>query len=238
MSCMILNIVRYVILSLLLKTSLFVREPRIHQESSFSIPMWCTSASYPTEGDGGAECPTLTSYILHNSLAYGADWSRLTPDQPPPASPEGSPRPPETYLAEGVGHLRIQYESPTASFDTSLEDDAGHYIPEGLAPAAPPPPPPTASGATPPPVSALLASCSFYDHMLHLWRWDYSTAWGSPSFCRGNPLFTSQLKLPRYPTNQIYSLKLKMACSCWYLGKTEDKREDERILVWKLLQPH
>ncbi|XP_059909938.1 diphthine methyltransferase [Gadus macrocephalus] len=129
-------------------------------------------------GGGEAECPTLTSYILHNSLAYGADWSRLTPDQPPPASPEGSPRPPETYLAEGVGHLRIQYESPTASFDTSLEDDAGHYIPEGLAPAAPPPPPPppTDSGTTTLPVTALLASCSFYDHMLHLWRWDYSPA--------------------------------------------------------------
>ncbi|KAK0142832.1 Diphthine methyltransferase [Merluccius polli] len=133
---------------------------------------------------GGAACPTLASYILHNSLAYGADWSHLTPDQPPPGSPEGSPPPPDTSLAEGVGHLRIQYESPTASFDTSLEDDAGRYIPEGLAPAGPPPPaaapPPPALGqagdATPLPLSALLATCSFYDHMLHLWRWDYWTA--------------------------------------------------------------
>ncbi|KAG7281474.1 hypothetical protein CRUP_012417 [Coryphaenoides rupestris] len=139
----------------------------------------------PLGADGGAAaCPTLASYILHNSLAYGADWSHLTPDQPPPGSPEGSRPPPDTSLMEAVGHLRIQYESPTASFDTSLEDDTGRYIPEGPVPAGPPPPPAPplapslglAGDATPPPVSALLASCSFYDHMLHVWRWDYWTA--------------------------------------------------------------
>ncbi|KAJ3604045.1 hypothetical protein NHX12_028786 [Muraenolepis orangiensis] len=128
-------------------------------------------------GDGGgAACPTLASYILHNSLAYGADWSHLAPDQPPPGSPQRSPSPPrDTSLAEGVRHLRIHYESPTGSFDTSLEDDAGRYIPEAPAPTGPPPPAP-GGDPTPPPVSALLASCSFYDHMLHLWRWDYWTA--------------------------------------------------------------
>ncbi|XP_071754557.2 diphthine methyltransferase [Centroberyx gerrardi] len=125
------------------------------------------------EGSGGA-CPTLASYILHNSLAYGADWSRLSLEEPPPRSPPTAE--PKKSLAESGGHLRIQYESPTASFDTSLEDDVGRYIPEGAAP-------PSAGSAAAlalhpdvdaPSLSCLLASCSFYDHMLHVWRWDWT----------------------------------------------------------------
>ncbi|XP_071338000.1 diphthine methyltransferase [Trachinotus anak] len=124
------------------------------------------------EGSGGA-CPVVASYILHNSLAYGADWSRLSLDNPAPCSPPA--REPKESLTEGRGHVRIQYESPTASFDTSLEDDAGQYIPEGIAA------PSTTRTAGPalhpdhdaPSLSCLLASCSFYDHMLHVWRWDW-----------------------------------------------------------------
>uniref|UniRef100_A0A3Q4HHF8 methylated diphthine methylhydrolase n=1 Tax=Neolamprologus brichardi TaxID=32507 RepID=A0A3Q4HHF8_NEOBR len=118
-------------------------------------------------------CPIVTSYILHSSLAYGADWSRLsledhTPCSPPATEPKESP-------AESRGHLRIQYESPTASFDTSLEDDAGRYIPEGIAaPQTSPAPVPTLNpDEDAPSLSCLLASCSFYDHMLHVWRWDW-----------------------------------------------------------------
>ncbi|KAM4616196.1 diphthine methyltransferase isoform 2-T3 [Polymixia lowei] len=125
------------------------------------------------EGSGGA-CPILASYILHNSLAYGADWSRVSLDEPPPCSPQTAE--PKTSHTERGGHLRIQYESPTASFDTSLEDDSGRYIPESIVP------PSTSSVAGPalnpagdaPTVSCLLASCSFYDHMLHVWRWDWT----------------------------------------------------------------
>uniref|UniRef100_A0AAZ1XN76 Diphthamide biosynthesis 7 n=1 Tax=Oreochromis aureus TaxID=47969 RepID=A0AAZ1XN76_OREAU len=125
------------------------------------------------EGSAGA-CPIVTSYILHSSLAYGADWSRLsledhTPCSPPATEPKESP-------AESRGHLRIQYESPTASFDTSLEDDAGRYIPEGT--AAPQTSPALVPTLNPdedaPSLSCLLASCSFYDHMLHVWRWDWT----------------------------------------------------------------
>lgn len=116
----------------------------------------------------------MASYILHNSLAYGADWSRLSPEGPASCSPPSTA--PEESPAEGGGHLRIQYESPTASFDTSLEDDAGRYIPEGI---AAPSITPTASPALntedyAASVSCLLASCSFYDHMLHVWRWDWT----------------------------------------------------------------
>ncbi|XP_076021305.1 diphthine methyltransferase isoform X2 [Genypterus blacodes] len=139
------------------------------------------------EGAGGA-CPIVASYILHNSLAYGADWSRLSLTEPPPCSPP--PAEPKERLAEIRGHLRIQYESPTASFDTSLEDDAGQYIPESISP-----PPPAASTscaaglALSPDASAassqscLLASCSFYDHMLHVWRWDWTPDEHSSADC-------------------------------------------------------
>lgn len=128
--------------------------------------------------DSDGPCPTLASYVLHNSLAYGADWSQVSLDSPPPASPQESQQPAQPQLTHvGGGHLRIQYESPTASFDTSLEDEMGRYIPE---PPSPPPQPDPRSVAVPPTpaldspsVSCLLASCSFYDHMMHVWRWDW-----------------------------------------------------------------
>ncbi|XP_061672048.1 diphthine methyltransferase isoform X2 [Syngnathoides biaculeatus] len=121
-------------------------------------------------------CPVLASYILHNSLAYGADWSRLSLEEPAPVSHTAVD--PKEQLTDSRGHLRIQYESPTASFDTSLEDDCGQYIPEGIAPQS------TSSNSgdifTPDQdvssLSFLLASCSFYDHMLHLWHWDWAPA--------------------------------------------------------------
>lgn len=132
----------------------------------------CASFFLPESNKGA--CPVVASYILHNSLAYGADWSRLSLEEPAPLSPPTAE--PTECLTDSGGHLRIQYESPTASFDTSLEDDCGQYIPEGIAPPA------TTShaGDTVTPdddassLSFLLASCSFYDHMLHLWRWDWA----------------------------------------------------------------
>lgn len=123
------------------------------------------------EGSGGA-CPTVASYILHNSLAYGADWSRLSLDEPAPCSPLTAQ--PKQTLAESGGHLRIQYESPTASFDTSLEDDAGRYIPESIETPTPIPALDLSPDPNTPSVSCLIASCSFYDHMLHVWRWDWT----------------------------------------------------------------
>ncbi|XP_028271012.1 diphthine methyltransferase [Parambassis ranga] len=122
------------------------------------------------EGNGGA-CPVVASYILHNSLAYGADWSRLSLEDPAPCSSPVTE--PKESLPESVGHLRIQYESPTASFDTSLEDDAGRYIPEEIAAPSTTPPALPVPGEGVPSLSCLLASCSFYDHMLHVWRWDW-----------------------------------------------------------------
>ncbi|KAI7813712.1 diphthine methyltransferase isoform X1 [Triplophysa rosa] len=122
-----------------------------------------------------APCPVLSSYILHNSLAYGADWSRVPLSNSAPPSPH---EPPQTSagLSESLGHLRIQYESPTASFDTSLEDDSGRYIPEHFSlpekSSAPDSLPFSAKDSQS--LSCVLATCSFYDHMLHVWRWDWS----------------------------------------------------------------
>ncbi|CAN9512783.1 unnamed protein product [Ophioblennius macclurei] len=128
-------------------------------------------------GEGGA-CPIVASYILHNSLAYGADWSRLSLEDPVPSSPP--PAAPKETFAESAGHLRIQYESPTASFDTSLEDDAGRYIPEEVVAAAAAPSPHLHPDRDARSVSCLLASCSFYDHMLHVWRWDWTPEEAEP----------------------------------------------------------
>lgn len=121
------------------------------------------------EGSGGA-CPVVASYILHNSLAYGADWSQLSLEEPSQCSPPATEA--KESLTEKGGNLRIQYESPTASFDTSLEDDTGRYIPE--APAMPSTSATAGSaGSDACSLSCLLASCSFYDHVLHVWRWDW-----------------------------------------------------------------
>ncbi|TSV94878.1 Diphthine methyltransferase [Bagarius yarrelli] len=129
----------------------------------------CQRAADGNEGP----CPILTSYILHNSLAYGADWSRLTLGTPPPSSSATDTTAASVPLSKG--HLRIQYESPTASFDTVLEDECGHYIPDHATAVSPPGPTPVSgTGDDSASVSCLLASCSFYDHMLHVWRWDWS----------------------------------------------------------------
>lgn len=63
------------------------------------------------------------------------------------------------------GHLRVQYESPTGTFETFLEDDEGQDVPQDT--AARPSVTHTSSRA-----SCVVASCSFYDHVLHVWLWD------------------------------------------------------------------
>lgn len=119
---------------------------------------------------GGGTCTVEASYMLHNSLAYGADWCHLPTESKVSCAPPAAEH--VESLTERTGHLRIQYESPTASFDTSLEDEVGHYIPESSAAAPSTTGSGTSSSGEAPSESHLLASCSFYDHTLHLWRWD------------------------------------------------------------------
>lgn len=113
----------------------------------------------------GRTCPIVASYDLHSSLAYGADWCHLSLDSkasPPKAEVDHS-------SAEAGGHLRVQYESPTASFEISLEDDEEQYIPHDTAAS---PSINLSVSCEDEPSSCVLASCSFYDHMLHIWLWD------------------------------------------------------------------
>lgn len=113
----------------------------------------------------GTTCPIVASYDLHSSLAYGADWCHISLDSKGP-SPEAEV---DHSPGKTEGHLRVHYESPTASFETSLEDDEGQYIPHDT---------PSSSSinlaisSEDEPSSCVLASCSFYDHSLHIWLWD------------------------------------------------------------------
>ncbi|KAM4696448.1 diphthine methyltransferase [Rhinophrynus dorsalis] len=140
------------------------------------------------------ECRILSSYVLHNSLAYGADWSRLSPQASLLTNQEAEP--PNcnqlvTHSADSGAHkldlamqnLKIFYESPTASFDVVVEDEAGGYVPESSPSHREVPPaadhlPVSDELVLPkygPPESSLVATCSFYDHMLHVWRWEFQS---------------------------------------------------------------
>ncbi|XP_043920419.1 diphthine methyltransferase-like [Protopterus annectens] len=159
---------------------------------------------------GNAEkCTVLSSYVLHNSLAYGADWSKLSLMDWPvmkqgPRSAfhsesdmentEQGVKKPETQKQ----HLKILYESPTASFDVILEDDMGTYIPEDAGAHALENSSKIVSvsiqgnqdcsipenyfqsdkdgDTSNSKESSLIATCSFYDHVLHVWNWESSTA--------------------------------------------------------------
>ncbi|XP_062929875.1 diphthine methyltransferase [Mobula hypostoma] len=151
------------------------------------------------EGAQGQEkCPILYSYILHNSLAYGADWSRLSVDtlpttKPCPVSSSLSETQRKKECKQGTKeaeikfrHLKIQYESPTGLFDMVVEDEVDDYGTEVSGSLQ-------AGGASHSPnvncaiteqqnykagidwtknKGDLLATCSFYDHVLHVWKWE------------------------------------------------------------------
>lgn len=126
--------------------------------------IWLTVPDSCLPESPGTTCPIVASYDLHSSLAYGADWCHMGLDSKgpsPKAEVDHSP-------AKTEGHLRVHYESPTASFETSLEDE-GQYIPHDT------PSSPSinlAISSEDEASSCVLASCSFYDHVLHIWLWD------------------------------------------------------------------
>lgn len=72
-------------------------------------------------GVGRGVCSVFASYMLHNSLAYRADWSCLFLDEPPP----GDHRARQFHTGR---HLRIQYESPTANFNKMMPDVVFTYL--------------------------------------------------------------------------------------------------------------
>lgn len=128
-------------------------------------------------------CPIVSSYVLHNSLAYGADWSTLSPPNNSSASLEPASQQANKLDATGsdraapnldqpMQNLKIFYESPTNSFDVIFEDEHGEYLPE-TDPVQKDldKPLPENSAKYGPASTSLVATCSFYDHVLHVWRW-------------------------------------------------------------------
>ncbi|KAG8542586.1 hypothetical protein GDO81_026458 [Engystomops pustulosus] len=126
-------------------------------------------------------CPIVSSYVLHNSLAYGADWSRVCPPVNPGTPVEFPAERTEDSvtahsdamkLEQSGQNLKIFYESPTCSFDVIVEDDAGVYVPEPSGKVEERPITGVSSNVKCGQAQTnLLATCSFYDHVLHVWRW-------------------------------------------------------------------
>ena len=77
---------------------------------------------------GGPGPVKSLSYLEHESLAYGADWGRLTPGQLPTAD---------------VAKVIPECEQKNATGDGYTEDGVAS--------------------------SRILATCSFYDHAMHVW---------------------------------------------------------------------
>nr|XP_020656644.1 diphthine methyltransferase [Pogona vitticeps] len=138
-------------------------------------------------------CRILSSYVLHNSLAYGADWSRFPltrPFGPSAAMPAAGPEHEAGNVDLKVQNLKIVYESPTATFDVMLDEEDPTPAPlvqaEGdggggdqQRPCADGKDPDTKGSSEAETVKAqretsLLATCSFYDHVLHVWKWETS----------------------------------------------------------------
>ncbi|XP_015361188.1 diphthine methyltransferase isoform X1 [Marmota marmota marmota] len=126
------------------------------------------------------EVVVMASHTLPNSLVYGADWSWLLarslqpiPSSSFPLSEVGA------RLADWAYGLKLVNTSPATSLQAMVDDGEGHArsqlkaslldrksssqnydytsYPEGMNLD-----------------SSLLATCSFYDHVLHLWKWEAS----------------------------------------------------------------
>jgi hypothetical protein len=87
--------------------------------------------------------PILTHYTGHSSLAYGADWCRITSSSQSLASSVGNiATPHETGL--DAAQVLSEKTNPDRTIEKSGSLDTAQHV--------------------------LIASCSFYDHSLQLWR--------------------------------------------------------------------
>uniref|UniRef100_A0A8D2DSI0 Diphthine methyltransferase n=1 Tax=Sciurus vulgaris TaxID=55149 RepID=A0A8D2DSI0_SCIVU len=136
------------------------------------------------------EVVVLASHTLPNSLVYGADWSWLLVRslQPVPSFsfPLGDVG---ARLADWAHGLKVVSTSPAAPASCEDDDGEGHARPQR--PVKPKPSLLDRKSGSQSHTAAkvydcssypegincdisLLATCSFYDHVLHLWKWEAS----------------------------------------------------------------
>ncbi|XP_063792254.1 diphthine methyltransferase [Pseudophryne corroboree] len=155
-----------------------------HPTDSALLLAACMHSGFHILDSASDGCPLVSSYVLHNSLAYGADWSRVSSQDTSLTNPDSlngqesvasgcdavGPK-----VSQAMQNLKIFYESPTASFDVLLEDESGEYISESdnvkSDLADQPVLEVTSSARYGQAKTSVVATCSFYDHVLHVWRW-------------------------------------------------------------------
>ncbi|KAK2120859.1 hypothetical protein P7K49_002245 [Saguinus oedipus] len=182
--------------SVLYMCSLFLRHP-LPSQLADSFVLWfvlteafavlpnleCGSVALPDVSLGGIhekqEATVLASHTLPNSLVYGADWSwllfhslQLAPSRPCPsnlgiktADLKGAsklPGPPRECMEDndGEGYGVKPLTEDMRENGTWFQATAAATRDCGLSPEE-------ANSAF-----SLLATCSFYDHALHLWEWE------------------------------------------------------------------
>ncbi|XP_054440674.1 diphthine methyltransferase [Pteronotus mesoamericanus] len=142
-----------------------------------------------------AACTVSLSHVLPSSLVYGADWSWLTCRRPHPqqlSRPGSSPCSDPAATADDAAAGQSP-EPPTLGRAADGRRGSGtEPQDESKGRAAPPPSTegqPHAPGArlcdsgrcaeAADCAPNLFATCSFYDHVLHLWKWDRAPEPGS-----------------------------------------------------------
>uniref|UniRef100_A0A8C3PJU0 methylated diphthine methylhydrolase n=1 Tax=Calidris pygmaea TaxID=425635 RepID=A0A8C3PJU0_9CHAR len=132
------------------------------------------------------ECIILSSYVLHNSLAYGADWSRLCPrDSLTATQDSGGPKQSgAAALGRGPG-LKGSLGSlggPERGGDPESPrgSQSGARRPNGMGLERSGD---SARSLDSPKETSIVATCSFYDNILHVWKWEMSLV--SPSGTSG-----------------------------------------------------
>lgn len=146
-------------------------------------------------------CSVSASYTLPNSLVYGADWSwlnvHLQPQTQQSLHPRSSPYSDPGARTADVVHSRKpvgQSLGPPSPDHLADHDGEGRAKPrsagQGWTPVQPLIEDMRSSSPSHTPGTkicdrdlcqetasvdvSLLATCSFYDHVLHLWKWDSS----------------------------------------------------------------